>query len=304
METIMRNTRFLVAITLLPALPGLAQADETTPPDGTCLVAQGAMTCSTKGGAGSFDIPIYFDIPLKIELEDGISGVVPPPADLFDFEAQEKVIVIVAKTTKLPERTAIIITTDYVTATINLVPSKSSKGAQTVLRIRDPRWPARQEAFDKYKAELQADYEAKLAELETKADARAEAILLAELASAGIDTIDPDTSRARNDRNIVIWANSVVRIGGRRYLLLTVHNRSADDFHIAGVELWAKTGKDERELTPSWNASSKDIAVDAEATIAVRVPFKKDPSAKTRLRVRVLESNEDRAVELSGIKVK
>jgi hypothetical protein len=91
-----------------------------------------------------------------------------------------------------------------------------------------------------------------------------------------------------------------VRVGGRRYLVFTVENRSDKPFEVRDVYLWLEVGGTETPLKGKWKMSGVTILVGDEVRGVVAIPVKA-PAKGSKLRLRVEEADPDRSVEQRGI---
>jgi hypothetical protein len=287
--------------------PEEAASDEALrPTPGECVYqGQGIKICATKDRKGVYDVKTFPPASVTIEFEDPVEQVTQADKDAFAIGWKEggNKVTIKPKRKDLPERTPLVITTSQVTVTISLRPSDVEK-VDTQVQIIDPDRSWRDAEVERRVNELRTEDERKLkekeAQLEKRAEARAEALLLEDLAKSDAEVKPTGTKPARNDAFIVLRTKHVVRVGQRRWLVFTVENRSDRPFEVRDIYLWLQTGGAETPLKAPWKMASTTIAVGDEVRGVVAVPGKVPPKG-ARLRLRVEETDPDRSVEQSGI---
>ena len=218
-----------------------AEVDLTDPPPGSCSSIQpGVKICSTLAGQGAFDVLTFPPAVIYVTFEDNVKQMLPPDPGYYQTAYRDNVDTIVPLRPNLPERAPTVIETEGVKVTLNLRPGSLAK-ADTQITVKDPARGVRDAEVDRRVVEKLAPREKELADkerhLEERSAERMELILLDELAQ-GLDVRGPvGKGIARNDAFIVIRAKEVVRVGSRRYLLMTVENRSAELFDVKGVKV-------------------------------------------------------------------
>lgn len=294
---------------------GEADAEaNANPAPGTCSHIQpGVKVCSTIQGQGSFDVLTYPPATVFVMFEDAIdpgSTVLP---DKTYFKAQvapgdATIITIKPKTTSLPSRTPMTVkTVTGTTVTLNLRPG-NLQSVDTQVTIKDPDREVRAEDFERRCAEQFVDREKILLERERKIEERArrrsDEQILEALAQGDTEVFQPKAT-ARNDQLIVLRAEKVLRVGARRYLILTVENLDEADFRIAAVKAWIKDGDVERPVKAIARYEADVVESNRKRRIGVLLPLGKTKlTDKTRLRVRIEETDTSRSVELGGIRVR
>ena len=276
------------------------------PDPGRCVYIQpGVKHCATLQGQGSFDVVTYPPAAVVIRLEEDIIKNTPPPPALFQFEVSKNTATISPVRTNLPIRTVVLLTTPSATITINLVPG-SLANADTQVTITEPRKTLVEADLERRLASAVAARQAELDErektLETYAAKRAAEIIVDELAKDGADTLGSKTER--NAELIVLHAKKVVRIGARRYVVLSVENLSSENFELKGIRVWAEgISEQARPLEDVYSSFGgvTTIAPNQEVQGAISVPIDPQLATKARLRIQVIERNPKRSVELRDL---
>jgi hypothetical protein len=130
-------------------------------------------------------------------------------------------------------------------------------------------------------------------------------LLLDEIATSGAEVRGPGGKAvARNDRNIVLRAKNVIRVGSRSFVVVTIENLSKDTFDVTELRTWLSDGASEHEIHAEWRFHSTVVESGEEVRGTLLIPAKTKLSTKTRLRIRVEASDPARAVELGGIAVR
>ncbi len=283
------------------AVPKLPQPDA-----GKCVYIQpGVKHCATLQGQGSFEIITYPPAAVVIRLEEDIIRTTPPPPALFQFEVSKNTATISPVRLNLPTRTVVLLTTPSATITINLVPG-SLANADTQVTITEPRKTLVEADLERRLAEAVAARQTELDEreksLETYAAKRAAEIIVDELARDGADTLGSKTER--NSELIVIRAKKVVRIGARRYVVLSVENLSGEVFEVKGIRVSAEGISEQPRLLDDVYSSFggvTTIAPNQELQGAISVPLDPQLATKARLRIQVIERDPKRSVELRDL---
>lgn len=294
-------------MTMVLSLPGAAAAQKIPEPEpGQCVNLQpGVKICATLEGTGNFEVKTYPPAIVSVQFEDPIDDWTPPPEALFQAKIAGDTVNISPLTERLPARTVVIITTKRVKVTLNLVPG-SLKEADTQVAVKDPRRNSRAAEIEREVAAKMApllkELEERTRNLEQHAEERAGDILLGELAKGGADLSGALGKPARNTENIVIRAQHLLRIGERRYLIVSVENLSGHDFEVRALRLWiAQPGGPEKEVPVPWKFGAKAIAPASEVLGSLAVPPLRGAA---RLRVQVVEANPSRSVELPAVEVR
>jgi len=291
-----------------PQQPAAAAAADTPPklpqPDpGKCIYIQpGVKHCATLQGQGSFDVVTYPPAAVVIRLEEDIIRTTPPPPALFQFETTKNTATISPVRTNLPSRTVVLLTTPSTTITINLIPG-SLANADTQVSITEPRKTLVEADLERRLADAVAARQAELDEreksLETYSAKRAAELIVDELAKDGADVVGSKT--ARNNELIVLHARKVLRIGARRYVVLSVENLSGEPFEIKGLRVFAEgISEQPRALEDVYSSFGgvTTIAPNQEVQGAISVPLDPQLATRARLRIQVIERNPKRNVEL------
>ncbi len=223
--------------------------------------------------------------------DDTVTGIQPPPTTSYrtSFSATTATVVPIRRD-PIPGATAHIDTaTVHVTLNLKLGPT-----ADTQLLIVDPRKGIRDEEVERRVKEATVG-------LEDRANARADEILVGELAS-GIEVADADVAPSRHNQ-VVLRARKLVRLGERQLLVFSIENRGAEPLEVRRIRVWVERAGAERELpTPVYGLQRKTVPVNEETGAAVS--FTKLATAGDRLRVRIEFTNSERSVELSDVRVR
>ncbi len=293
---------YLIALFSMNAPNALA---EPAPTDSACSYAQPSVKiCSTKDGKGAFEAFTTPPAVVYIVLDEPITHVIQPPSKYFKTASKDNSVTIAPLQKDFPDRTPVVITAGPLTVTVVLRQGTAEK-SDVQLIIKDPDRGSRDVEIDRRVDEKIGPREKALDErekaLEKRAEARANEILLEDLAHGGIDVRSPaETDIARNAAAIIIHGHYVVRIGGKRFLVLSVENRGPEDFQVRSVRVWMN----ERELKGDWKFDKTTIAPGQDVRGAVLLPLSGAHSSKARFRVVVEEADKDRNVELGDIEVR
>jgi hypothetical protein len=263
------------------------------PAAGACgYVQPGVKVCSTlPDGQGAFDVYSFMPAVLYVRTEEPIVRFVPPDPRYFQSDQRENTVVIIPTKDRLPERTPAILSTKSLTITLN-VRRGSPKTADTQLTILDPSRSRRSADVALAISESEQQLEPRIVSRIRSADLAGLAETGAEIHAARGKTI------YRNAELIVLRAKDVVRLGGRRFLLFSVQNQSADPFLVSGVRLWLG----DAVLPATWKTAKSTAAVAEEVGGVLELPTSLPRVAKLRLRIE--EADPKRGVELTGIEIR
>ncbi len=294
------------APTVTPASPPAATADA---PGACSYVQRGLKVCSTADGQGVFDVATRSPAIVVVTFEDEITGITNPPKAYYhaEYVIGSNVATIRPAETELPATTPIVITTKTVQVTLNLRRAPDAEHVDTQLTVKSPERVADDARIERRVTELLRVREQALADqedaFEKRSSERASAQLLEDLAAKGAEIRAPGgDGAARNAAHIVLRAKHVVRMGGRRYVVLTLENLDAKTFDIDSVHVWVKDNTGERALKAPWTFAARAVGTNQRVQGAIFLPLDR-VSGKTRVRVRVDESDGERGVELGGIEV-
>jgi hypothetical protein len=277
---------------------GSGAAGVANPAPGTCSYIQpGVKVCTTIDGQGAFDVVTFPPAAAYIRFEEPILEATAPDERFFQHEISREapqVMSIAPLRKDLPERMPIVVRTEHLTVTINLRPGSLAK-ADTQITIRDPKRSEREVAVAKAVAEAQK-------RLEPLANERARAVILEELALHGGDIRKTTgTTRTRNGEGLVVLrVKDVVRIGRKRFVLVSVQNLSSENFEVRGLRLWL----DGHQVPAAWKLARMTIAPNDEPSGAIELPEQQGPtSVPARARVLVEEADGRRNIDLTGLVV-
>ncbi len=266
-----------------------APAQAAAAPAPACTVLQPQVKqCSVSaiGGVGTFDVVVAPPAGLVVAFDDAVVGMEPPPASSYraSFSGTTATVAPIRRDPIAGATVHFDTATVHVTLNLKLGPK-----ADTQVLIVDPRKGARDE-------EVERRVKAATEGLEDRASARADEMLVSDLAS-GIDVADTDVSPSRHNQ-VVLRTRKLVRLGERRVLLFSVENRGGDQLTVKAVRLWLAG----RELPrPGFSVSATTIPVNQEVPAAVVVP---KGVAGDVVRLRVEFTDADRTVEIDGIKLR
>jgi hypothetical protein len=297
--------------------PKPTAATPTPEPGGCAYALPGVKFCSTVNGVGSFDVYTVAPAAVRIVVDDPITSITPPDPRFYETEEFDEArqskgpifsfSVIPVAGVSLPQRAPLVVGTATSTITISLRPGSIEK-VDTQITIKNPNRDRRKSEIDaKVKErtdELEADYQKRLETLNAQAQRRAEELLLDDLAGGRYET------RALGKRNdnadqVVLIGERVVRVGDRRYLIVTLDNTQTDKtFTVANVTVTVSEGGAKgRPLAVQWRFTRTTIEDGQAAQGAILLPFRKPPSAKARFTVRIEEADPEHSVELGGLQV-
>lgn len=318
--------RLLIAVLLLVPGPVLARAKRRTapqataplptqtpgpanddPPPGECAEIQdGLKVCATIDGRGSFDVVTIPPALVLVSFEDEVTWVNPPPTQYFRADIRNNTVTIEPRQSSFPDPTPVVITAGDTVVTLKLHPAAGAGKVDTQVIVKDPGRRMRDSEIDRRVAEKLAPMREQLAErerhLEMKAKERAEGILLEELAQSGVDARDAGgQGAARSDAFVVLRVRARVRVGERRYLLVSLENRSNRPFDLRRARLWISEGGAEHETVAVSKFVSATIGPAEESRGAIFVPIPRKWSPRTRVRIRLEDADPRRSVELGDI---
>ena len=295
-----RVLRTLVFFALFGAsLVGLVSPALAAPPAPapSCIPLQPQVkqcSVSAVGGVGTFEAVVTPPAGLVIAFDEPITGMQPPPTSSYraSFSGTTATVVPIRRD-PIPGAT-VHFDTRSVHVTLNL---RSGPTPDTQIVIVDPRRDLRD-------AEVERRVKEAIDGLEERASRLANEGLLDELASGGAAVEAVDVRPVRHDQ-VVVRADQVVRLGGRRVLLLAIANRSADVLEVRGVRAWTGADGSERELLhPAYQLHGKTVPVNGETRMVLSLPTPPVPAAagSDRLRVRIEFADPGPSVELAGIR--
>jgi hypothetical protein len=212
-------------------------------------------------------------------------------------------IVVGSDGTKLPPKATLVLTAGYMKVTIILRPEPKPDAYDTQITIKDQGREQRDFAIDAAVEEKFKEREGQLKErenqLEQRAAVRADELVLEGLAQ-GLDKrgVGGD-ERDASDDGVVLIGRSALRIGDRRYFVIAIDNQSKRRFEIKTVKLFEGSGKDARPVKTIWRFAGTVIQQDQVLQGAVLIPVKKGGGT---FRIRVEDAENDRAVELGGLR--
>ena len=177
--------------------------------------------------------------------------------------------------------------------TLNLVLGPTP---DTQLLVADPRRPTRDHEVERRLKEETDGLDDRVAHL-------ADESLLREIAAGGVEVLELGAAPTRHNQ-VVLRAQRLVRIGGRRVVLLSLENRSGDALELGAVRAWKGPEGSDRELPrPVFRTGAADFKPDSQISVAVRLPpFTVTPT--DRLRVRIEFSDSEHNLELAGVRLR
>lgn len=279
--------------TLVFAISSPALARTTAPEPPGCMTLQPQVKqCSVSaiGGIGTFDVQVRPPAGLVVTFDDPVTGMQPPPTSSYraSFDGKSATVLPIRRD-PIPGAT-VHFDTATVHVTLNL---KLGKAADTQILIVDPRRGLRDEEVERRVKEA-------VDGLDERANQLANEILVGELASNGVESIDVDATPSRHNQ-VVLRAKRVVRLGKRRVLLFNIDNRSADALEVKSVRVWVCEEDGDREIPhPVFRLQGERIPVNLE--VAGAVSLRAAASHGDCLRLRVDFSDPERSVELGGIR--
>lgn len=279
----------------LVLLVGASKATAATPADGPVPGCRSLQTqvleCSVSaiGGVGTFDVHVRAPAGLVVSFAEPVIGMQPPPSSSYRASFQGKTATVIPIRRDPVPGATVHFDTETVHVTLNLKPGPV---ADTQVLVVDPGRAGREEEVERRIREAVGGFE-------ERASARAEEVLLEEIAARGVEIVELDATPTRHDQ-VVLRARRTVRVGARRVLLVGIENRSGDELELKRVRVWVGGGA-ERELAGVRSRVGEErIAPNQEGMVAIGLP--EAVVRGQRLRVRVEFTDSERDVEISGVR--
>jgi hypothetical protein len=278
------------------------------PTVGECVYqGPGLKKCALRDRKGVFEAKTTLGSTITVALPEAVDTVTQPNSKVWAIgwskEPPSPVVSIRLKTKDLPDRTPIVVRTQTYSLTI-VVRSSSLAEVDTQIEVVDIERGGRDAEIERRVAEQRAADEAglkeKQAQIEQKAVARADALLLEDMARSDVEVRETGIKPTRNDAGTVLRTPRVVRVGQRRFLVFFVENRGEGPLKVVDVRVWLQLEGAETPVKATWKMATPDLDVADNVRGVIAIPLKV-PSKGAKLKVRVETEDGKRSVERDGI---
>ena len=248
---------------------------------------------SSVGGVGTFTVLVQPPAGLVVTFDEPLTGMQPPPSSSYKATISGNTATVLPTRRDPVSGATVHFDTASVHVTLNL---KVGGPPDTQLLITDPRKTAQDDEADRRVKDA-------LAGLEERASQRAEEILLTEIGARGFDTAELEAPPARHGQ-VVVRATRLLRVGNRRFLLLSISNRAGDDIELKTIRAWSGARNADHEVPRlPFRAASPVASPGEDLQAVIAIPAKALPAGGS-LRLKVEFTDPDRNVDLDGIRLR